>query len=123
MSEKPASHDNGADDGSTALARFLFGWTSKKWAPGLMLVVIGLISIGLLAADFMIERHSYKPVSFSEFPMFYGLYGFIAFAFVVICGWPLGALLRRNENFYGDLEGLDPAGTDASETNTEGAEK
>ena len=112
MSETPVTQDNGSDDGSTPIAKFLFGWTSAKWAPGFMLVFIGLLSIGLLAADFMIHRHSYDPVSFSEFPMFYGLYGFLAFAFVVVCGWPLGAFLRRDENYYGDIEGLEKTGSE-----------
>tara|TARA_Y100000815_G_scaffold267478_1_gene287051 strand:- start:413 stop:766 length:354 start_codon:yes stop_codon:yes gene_type:complete len=112
VSEKPVTHTNGSDDGSTPLARMLFGWTSAKWAPMAMFIVVGLIALGLLVADFMIERHAYKPVTFSLFPMFYGLYGFSAFAFVVVCGWPLGKLLRRDENFYEDQ---DIDGSDASD--------
>ena len=79
---------------------------------GCTTIVVGLIALGLLVADFMIERHAYKPVTFSLFPMFYGLYGFSAFAFVVVCGWPLGKLLRRDENFYEDQ---DIDGSDASD--------
>ena len=55
MSEKPVTHTNGSDDGSTPLARMLFGWTSAKWAPMAMFIVVGLIALGLLVADFMID--------------------------------------------------------------------
>lgn len=91
----------------------LFGWTSAKSTANLFFYGIGLLSIILLAADFFIERHAYKPIRFSEMNMFYGLYGFAAFAFVVVCGWPLGNLLRKDENYYHDL---DEAGDDVGKT-------
>ena len=103
----PANNQNG-DDGSTFWAKTLFGWTSAKWTPFVFFLLMGVLSAGLLIADFLIERHAYDAVKFSEFPMFYGLYGFAAFSFVVVCGWPLGALLRRSEDYYGDE--VEPAG-------------
>lgn len=114
-------HEKSSDD-ATPLAKILFGWTEAKSAGNLFLIALVVISIVLFAADFFIEKHAYKPIKFSEFPTFYGLYGFAAFAFVVLCGWPLGKWLRKDENYYGDLEGLDADdGSDAtSETQKEG---
>ena len=93
------------EDATTPLARMLFGWTSKKWTPTFFLVVIGLLALILFVWDFMIDRHAYKPVAFSEMSTFYALYGFGAFTLVVLCGWPLGRMLRRPEDHYGDETG------------------
>ena len=120
MSENHTS-SNGADDGATPLAKLMFGWTSAKWAPGLMFILIGGLSLGVLLADFVIDRHAYEPVKFTLMPMFYGIYGFAAFFFVVLCGWPLGRMLRRDENFYGDLEGQEAAEPSISSDEKEGA--
>jgi hypothetical protein len=40
-------------------------------------------------------------------PGFYGLFGFIAFSLAVLCGWPLGRLLRRPESYYDSAERRD----------------
>jgi len=98
MNEKPSSQD------TTPLAKLLFGWTEAKSAPTLFLVLIAAICLVLFGLDFVVERHAYKPVDFSTMPTFYALYGFGAFAFVVLCGWPLGKLLHRDENYYGDQD-------------------
>ena len=102
-----------SEDGSTPLAQALFGWTSKPYTKNLFFFGVGLLAIVLLVADFFVHRHAYKPVAFSEFNMFYGLYGFAAFTFVVLCGWPLGALLRRPENYYDPEVGSETDGEDA----------
>ncbi|MFC7290919.1 hypothetical protein [Hirschia litorea] len=96
-----------SSDGVTPLAKLLFGWTDAKSTPTIFLFALIAVSLGLFVADFFIHKHAYEPVKFSEMPMFYGLYGFAAFAFVVLCGWPLAKILRKDENYYGDLEGLD----------------
>jgi|GEM_PF-234574 len=104
-------NQNKSSDDATPLAKLLFGWTEAKATPMLFLVGLMLVAIGLFAADFVLAakhmKHAYKPIKFSDMPMFYGLYGFFAFGFVVLCGWPLAKLLRKDENYYGDLEGLD----------------
>ncbi|ACT58918.1 hypothetical protein [Hirschia baltica] len=111
-------NQNNSSDDATPMAKLLFGWTQAKSTPIIFLIVLVVISLGLFAADFVLAakhmKHAYKPVAFSEMPMFYGLYGFAAFAFVVGCGWPLAKLLRKDENYYGDLEGLDADEGDAT---------
>jgi hypothetical protein len=98
MTEKSSSDD------VHPISKLLFGWTEAKATPTLFMAGIGLICFVLLGLDFVVERHAYKPISFSTTPTFYAFYGFCAFAFVVLCGWPLGKLLHRDENYYGDQE-------------------
>ncbi len=116
MSDDKVTHSS--SDDATPMAKMLFGWTEAKSAPTLFMVFIIIVSIILFIVDFFIDKHAYKPVQFSEMPTFYGLYGFAAFTFVVLCGWPLGKRLRKDENYYGDLDdGADdtPFGTDKDE--------
>lgn len=109
-------NQNKSSEGPTPIAKLLFGWTEAKATPTIFLIALIVICVGLFAADFVLSakhlKHAYKPVAFSEMPMFYGVYGFAAFAFVVGCGWPLAKLLRKDENYYGDLEGLDAEESD-----------
>ncbi|WP_051122716.1 hypothetical protein [Euryhalocaulis caribicus] len=68
------------------------------------LISFGVIAVAviLLVADFFVSRHAYDYVAFSETNGFYAIYGFIGFAFVVLMGWPLRALLGRSEDYYGE---------------------
>ncbi|MEX1250970.1 MAG: hypothetical protein WEA77_07235, partial [Hyphomonas sp.] len=65
--------------------------------------VLAVLSIILVLADLVIHRHEY--LHFAESTGFFGLWGFVSFSFVVLMGWPLGRLLRRDENYYGDAGG------------------
>jgi len=81
-------------------AKALFGWVEAKATPGILLFgVIGL-SVFLVEADLFVDRHEY--IDFANGLGFYGLWGFGAFAFAVLSGWPLGKLLRRDEDYYGE---------------------
>ena len=88
------------DDQMHPMARLLFGWVSAKATPAILLWGKIAICAGLILADLGIHRHEY--LHFAEFNGFYGIWGFGAFAFAVLSGWPLGRLLRRDEDFYGE---------------------
>ena len=97
--------DHHAADDATPLAKLLFGWTDAKSTVNILFVVIGVLGLGLLAVDFIHHRHThYKAVAFSDAYLFYGIYGFGAFSLVVLSGWPLGKLLRRDEDYYGEAD-------------------
>lgn len=98
-------------EGEHPMARVLFGWTEAKGAGTFIFWGMAALSIILVLLDLLIERH--EKVGIANAVGFYGLWGFAAFSFVVLMGWPLGRLLRRDENYYGDLSGppadIDPA--------------
>ncbi|MCG8440575.1 MAG: hypothetical protein MI723_02085 [Caulobacterales bacterium] len=98
MSE-PAKPDD--DDVHPLSRRFLFV-DSKGFRNGVN-VALGAAFLGLIAVDLVVHRHGY--FDFEMLTGFYALYGFIAFSFVVIMGWPLRRLLGRKETYYEDEDG------------------
>jgi hypothetical protein len=72
-------------------------------APGfprrLMLVLLAGV---LLLAGADIVHHRHAVFSWEGLWGFHALYGFAAFCFVVLMGWPLRALLTRPETYYGE---------------------
>ncbi|MCA8901288.1 MAG: hypothetical protein KDA53_08555 [Hyphomonas sp.] len=102
-------HTPGAD-GIHPLAKILFGWTHRKGIANIIFWVLGALAVISIVADLAMKRHDY--MSFANATGFYGIYGFLCFSFAVVMGWPLGRLLRRDENYYGDAggppEGVDP---------------
>ena len=92
-----------SEDGVHPVAKILFGWTEAKVAGTAIFWGIGLLSAFLIVIDLAVDRHEY--VHMAEATGFYALWGFAAFAFVVLIGWPLGRLLRRSETYYGDPGG------------------
>ncbi|MEM7767811.1 MAG: hypothetical protein AAF253_10025 [Pseudomonadota bacterium] len=110
--DTPVAPDPSVEDHPAAKA--LFGWVEAKSTGTILFYgVIGL-AIALFAADLVVDRHDY--LSFAETFGFYGFWGFGAFALAVLSGWPLGHLLRRDEDYYGeadiqpaDVEHPDPA--------------
>jgi hypothetical protein len=85
------------------MAKILFGWTTFKGIGSVLFWAFALLSALLLVADLLIDRH--EKIGLANAVGFYGLWGFGAFALVVLAGWPLGRLLRREENYYGDASG------------------
>ena len=86
----------------TPRARILVGWVDAKHTANVILALVISACIIITLIDLIIQRHEY--FSQAELLSFYGIYGFIAFSFVVLMGWPLGRILRRGENYYGDFE-------------------
>ena len=70
------------------LATRLFGWVEAKYTSLAILVGLVLLSLILMAVDW--EKGG----------GFYGYFGFAAFSFAVLSGWPLGSWLRRDTNYY-----------------------
>lgn len=98
-------------DGVHPMSRVLFGWTEAKNAGAMIFWGVAALSVILVLLDLVIVRH--EKIGIANSAGFYALWGFAAFSFVVLMGWPLGRLLRRDENYYGDLSGppadIDPA--------------
>lgn len=92
-----------SEEGIHPMSKVLFGWTEAKNIGATLFWVLAVLSLILVLADLVIQRHEY--LHFAESIGFFGLWGFISFSFVVLMGWPLGRLLRRDENYYGDAGG------------------
>ena len=92
-----------SDEGVHPMAKILFGWTEAKHAGTLIFWGLAALCIVLILMDLVVPRH--ESVSIAHATGFYGLWGFAAFAFVVLMGWPLGRLLRKREDYYGDPGG------------------
>ena len=89
-----------SNEGMHPLAKLLFGWVESPRTPFLLLVIVVVISAGLVVADLAVNRHEY--LEFANANGFYAFWGFAAFAIAVLSGWPLGKLLRRDEDYYGE---------------------
>ena len=90
------------DDDMHPMSRLLFGWVSSPRTPMILLVLTVVIALGLVLVDFAVNRHEY--LDFANANGFYALWGFAAFALAVLSGWPLGKLLRRDEDYYGEAD-------------------
>ncbi|MDJ0922614.1 MAG: hypothetical protein QNI84_15910 [Henriciella sp.] len=99
--EQTPNMPTGADD-VHPVGRLLFGWVENKRTPSILLGLVVLVIIGLTVADLLVDRHDY--FDFANTVWFYSLWGFGAFALAVLSGWPLGHLLRRDEDYYGEAE-------------------
>lgn len=99
MSPEP---QNGSDK-VHPVATALFGWVGMKNIGNIIFYGLAIASVILIAIDFFIPTRHEK-VEFAKNYGFYGFYGFLAFSFVVLMGHPLGKLLRRDENYYGDAD-------------------
>ena len=93
---RPSDHD------MHPLSRRLFGWVSSPRTPMVLLVLTVVIAVGLVLIDFAVNRHEY--LDFANANGFYAIWGFAAFALAVLSGWPLGKLLRRDEDYYGESD-------------------
>ncbi len=98
-----------SEEGIHPLSQILFGWTHTKGIGNIIFWGLLALSAIMLSIDFFFPRHDY--LKFSNYAGFYGIWGFVCFSFAVIMGWPLGHLLRRDENYYGDAGGP-PHGVD-----------
>ena len=109
------------DDSQTSpVAKVLFGWTSKPWTGRVLFILLGVVSLGLVLVEPLLEvmageghhfRHTYFNID--GITAFHAWWGFGAFALVVLAGWPLGRLMRRDEDYY--KEESEPAGEEPHE--------
>lgn len=90
------------DDDVHPLSKVLLGWVESPRTPTILLVLVIVICAALFIADAFVDRHDYFHLA--ESTGFYALWGFGAFAIAVLSGWPLGKLLRRDEDYYGEAD-------------------
>lgn len=93
---KPSDHE------MHPMSRILFGWVGSPRTPLVLLILTVVIAIGLVLFDFAVDRDEY--VDMANANGFYAVWGFAAFALAVLSGWPLGKLLRRDEDYYGEAD-------------------
>lgn len=82
------------------LSLLLFSWMRGRGFQRFFLAVVSAVCAVLAVLDLLIGRHAVGPVD--GLPAFFGVFGFAAFGFAVLSGWPLGRLLRRPESYYSD---------------------
>ncbi len=91
-----------SDENMHPMSKLLFGWVESPRTPFLLFLVVVLICAGLILVDLVVHRHEY--LEFANATGFYAFWGFAAFAIAVLSGWPLGKLLRRDEDYYGEAD-------------------
>lgn len=100
MTDKPDEEIRAArEDGIHPFARPFLFLDDTRARNIISMIVLALAAI-LLLVDLFISRHDY--LHFAETRTFYALFGFAAFAFAVLSGWPLRVLLGRKEDYYGE---------------------
>jgi hypothetical protein len=101
--ETAGSLNQTSDEGIHPMAGVLFGWTEIRGLGAFLFWLLATLSLVLVGLDLVIDRH--EKVGLANAVGFYGLWGFLAFSFAVLMGWPLARLLRRDEDYYGDAGG------------------
>lgn len=97
------------EEGEHPVSVLLFSWMRGELFDRVFLAGLSALCVLLAALELVIHRHDGG--GFESLPVFQGVFGFLAFALAVLSGWPLGRLMRRPENYYGDLPQEEPAGT------------
>ena len=90
------------DDDMHPMSKLLFGWVGSPRVPLAILIFVVVLTVGLVILDLGLDRH--EQVDMANANGFYALWGFAAFALAVLSGWPLGKLLRRDEDYYGEAD-------------------
>lgn len=94
------------EPGEHPLSVLLFSW--MRTAVFYRLLMGALLGAGILLVAFEAVRLIESPrtyLSIQNLPGFFGVFGFLAFSFAVLSGWPLGKLLRRREDYYDTSSG------------------
>jgi hypothetical protein len=80
------------------LSVLLFSWMRGERFDRAFLAGLGGLCALLAALELVVRRHDGPAVD--GLPVFYGVFGFLAFSIAVLSAWPLARLLRRPENYY-----------------------
>lgn len=103
MSQQDDNDPTPGEPGEHPLSVLLFSWMrSAMFARGFM-IALAVIGVALIGLEIWMLHGPIKDVTHA--PGFYGVFGFVAFAFAVLSGWPLGRLLRRPEDYYDKRSG------------------
>ncbi len=97
--ERPAEAPAGpGEPGEHPLSVLLFSWMRTPLFLRVFAIGLCIAGVGLILAEIFLSPYAIKDVT--GVPGFQGVFGFVAFAFAVLCGWPLGKWLRRPEDYY-----------------------
>lgn len=93
-------HSDGSKDDPKAfswLSRHLL-WVDSRRNVDRLVWTLAAVCLALALADFAYHKHSYFPIE--DIPGFYGIYGFVMCAALVISAKGLRVLLKRGEDYY-----------------------
>jgi O-antigen ligase len=79
---KPEKHDT-----STTISAAVFGW-------------LAAVCTALVVIEWFVHRHATYP--WEGWPGFYAIFGFVAFAGIVLLGKQLRRVIRRDDDYYND---------------------
>ena len=91
------------EPGEHPLSVLLFSWMRSPLFFRVMMA--GLAGLGVLFIALEVVFGRREQAGIDGLPGFYGMFGFLAFSFAVLSGWPLGRLLRRREDYYDTSSG------------------
>jgi len=81
------------------------GWADNPLFIRAFLGLLVLSCIGVAAASLNAAWHNPHPhFEIEAFPAFFAIYGFLAFAFIVLVGQHLRKLVGRKEEYYDERE-------------------
>jgi len=86
------------EPGEHPLSVLLFSWMRTRRFRTVFTWALALSGVALIGLEMWFAHRPIKDVTYV--PGFQGGFGFIAFAFAVLSGWPLGKILRRPEDHY-----------------------
>lgn len=73
-------------------------WLDKPENVKKIIYVFYAICAVLVAADFMVHRHTYH--EWEEFPAFYAIFGFVACVILVLLSTQMRKIVMRGEDYY-----------------------
>ncbi|MFQ5563721.1 MAG: hypothetical protein ACE5FO_09150 [Parvularculaceae bacterium] len=81
------------------------GWADRPAVRRFILFALFAACALAAAAGFYSEwRNPHPHFEAEEFPVFFAVYGFVAFMFIVLAGQHLRALVGRKETYYDERE-------------------
>lgn len=86
------------EPGEHPLSVLLFSWMRTPLFAKVFTWALAIAGLALIGIEMLLSVSPVKDVT--QVPGFQGAFGFIAFSFVVLSGWPLGKILRRPEDYY-----------------------
>ena len=66
----------------------------------ILYAVCGLLFLVGIGLQLFTHAFDHAHYGFETWPGFYGIFGFVIFVFIVVCGWALRQLVHRDENYY-----------------------
>ena len=91
------------ESGEHPLSVLLFSWMRTPLFAKVFIWALAIAGLALIGVEMLLSVSPVKDVT--KVPGFQGAFGFIAFSFAVLSGWPLGKMLRRPEDYYDKRSG------------------